>query len=612
MNIQEHIRKLLQENHDIRPNLKKMMDQIGIYHAAKSVGGFDSLVKILKLNLNDPHSNRLLVKNFIEFSNRVPRLNKILNDDDIKIIDVKIEESASGKQKINILFETEDTAANIESWIINVFKSELEEFFPFKIRKTYEPNFSVKDSDILIGANKIKYDNLGNIINEEEENNTPLHKLKTMIDKIGIFKTAKAVGGIDNLERYFSDDQDLSKLFKSLKGTINVYYHSAKEYIEFPVKLQIIDKKNNVWNTTTYPIYEIRYNDSVLTDIEKKKFESFIFNAINDLNFSNLDIDVPRKLFNNDSFSHIDLVNGKKYQNLAKNDYDDDDIKKIHKKFLQSRHIKESVFLKENKLPLEVIRRLDYHKFEKMMRNGTSYIWYESKSKEEFKHKLLRATLENYLYYSKDKIEIDDLNQDEVNNYIDHLKEIFNPVLDMYYKNLKKERGINESQNNSIQDKLQNRLESEGLIMLSKRVGGIKNLSRLLNKQIDDLILEYFKNKKVNTIDLPIDVGGYDFNFELINVDIDQLRYSGSLENEVKDFYIFDFFYQINEGSVTVIFDDGETYDLRSEELKNRSYFWEIKHEIQNILEDYSEDLISELFPKKRTEFRINIDYTMK
>lgn len=135
MNIQEHIRKLLQENHDIRPNLKKMMDQIGIYHAGKSVGGFDSLVKILKLNLNDPHSNRLLVKNFIEFSNRVPRLNKILNDDDIKIIDVKIEESPSGKQKINILFETEDTAQILNHGLLMFSSLSWKNFFLLKLEK---------------------------------------------------------------------------------------------------------------------------------------------------------------------------------------------------------------------------------------------------------------------------------------------------------------------------------------------------------------------------------------------------------------------------------------------------------------------------------------------
>jgi hypothetical protein len=268
--------------------------------------------------------------------------------------------------------------------------------------------------------------------------------------------------------------------------------------------------------------------------------------------------------------------------------------------------------INENKLPLEITRRLDNHKFEKMMRNGTSYIWHESKSKDEFKYKLLKATLENYLYYSNDKIEIDKLNQDEVNNYIDHLKKIFNPVLDKYYSNLKKERGINESENNSIQDKLKNRLENEGLLIVSKKVGGIKNLSKLLKKQIDDLILEYYKNKKVNTSELSFDVGGYDFNFQLIDLDMIQLKYSESLNNEVKDFFSLNFFYQINEGSVTVIFDDGETYDLRSKELKNKPYLWEIKNEIKDILTDYSYNLISELFPKTGFEFRINVDYTMK
>ena len=268
--------------------------------------------------------------------------------------------------------------------------------------------------------------------------------------------------------------------------------------------------------------------------------------------------------------------------------------------------------INENKLPLEITRRLDNHKFEKMMRNGTSYIWHESISKDEFKYKLLKATLENYLYYSNDKIEIDKLNQDKVNNYIDHLKKIFNPVLDKYYSNLKKERGINESKNNSIQDKLKNRLENEGLLIVSKKVGGIKNLSKLLKKQIDDLILEYYKNKKVNTSELSFDVGGYDFNFQLIDLDMIQLKYSESLNNEVKDFFSLNFFYQINEGSVTVIFDDGETYDLRSEELKNKPYLWEIKNEIKDILTDYSYNLISELFPKTGFKFRINVDYTMK
>ena len=348
MNLKNLVRSVIKENDDIRSNLKKMMNQIGIYHASRSVGGLDNFADILHLDFDNSNSNFFLVKNFIEFSTRYPAIKNVLDEENIQILDVKFETSPSGHKRINILFETDNAAANIESWLVNFYQRELQDFFPFKVRKSYEPAFSIKKGDILLNATKLKYDNLGNIINEEEENNTTSHKLKTMIDKIGIFKTAKAVGGIDNLEKYFSDDPDLSKLFESLKGTVNIFYHSRKEYIEFPVKLQIIDKKNNVWNNT-YPTYEIRYDDSILTDIENKKFESFISDAIENFNFSDLNIDIPTKLFNNYSFTHIDSVNGKKYQNLAKNDYDDDDIKKIHKKFLQSRHMKESVFLKETK-----------------------------------------------------------------------------------------------------------------------------------------------------------------------------------------------------------------------------------------------------------------------
>ena len=44
------------------------------------------------------------------------------------------------------------------------------------------------------------------------------------------------------------------------------------------------------------------------------------------------------------------------------------------------------------------VRRIDHHKFEKMMRKGTSYIFYESESLEEFKWRLVKATLENYIF----------------------------------------------------------------------------------------------------------------------------------------------------------------------------------------------------------------------
>ena len=49
----------------------------------------------------------------------------------------------------------------------------------------------------------------------------------------------------------------------------------------------------------------------------------------------------------------------------------------------------------EHKLSPFFKRRIDHHKFEKMMRKGISYMYYESKNLEQFKYKLvIRINLE--------------------------------------------------------------------------------------------------------------------------------------------------------------------------------------------------------------------------
>ena len=53
----------------------------------------------------------------------------------------------------------------------------------------------------------------------------------------------------------------------------------------------------------------------------------------------------------------------------------------------------------EHKLSPFFKRRIDHHKFEKMMRKGIIYMYHESSSLEEFKFKLVKATLENYIHY---------------------------------------------------------------------------------------------------------------------------------------------------------------------------------------------------------------------
>ena len=99
----------------------------------------------------------------------------------------------------------------------------------------------------------------------------------------------------------------------------------------------------------------------------------------------------------------------------------------------------------EHKISPFFKRRLDHHKFEKMMRSGISYMYFESKNLEQFKYKLVKATLENYIHY-KYNLDIENLPKNDVDNFIDYMIETYDALLKMYYYNERKIRGgINEN-----------------------------------------------------------------------------------------------------------------------------------------------------------------------
>lgn len=80
------------------------------------------------------------------------------------------------------------------------------------------------------------------------------------------------------------------------------------------------------------------------------------------------------------------------------------------------------------------------------MRKGISYMYYESKNLEQFKYKLVKVTLENYIYYKYNIDIFDELPQDDVDNFIDYMVDTYEPVLKMYYYNERKNSGnINEN-----------------------------------------------------------------------------------------------------------------------------------------------------------------------
>jgi hypothetical protein len=62
-----------------------------------------------------------------------------------------------------------------------------------------------------------------------------------------------------------------------------------------------------------------------------------------------------------------------------------------------------------------------------------------------------------------------------------------------------------------------NMIENEGLLMVCRKVGGIYNLAKILDTTPVALIREKFVGKSISTrnLELPLQVGGYDFVFEI-------------------------------------------------------------------------------------------------
>lgn len=100
----------------------------------------------------------------------------------------------------------------------------------------------------------------------------------------------------------------------------------------------------------------------------------------------------------------------------------------------------------DHNIPSFFKRRIDHHKFEKMMRQGISYVYYDSKSLEDFKWKLVQATLENYLHY-KYEIELNTIPVYDVADFIKYMVDTYDGLLVQYYYNMRREGkgSINES-----------------------------------------------------------------------------------------------------------------------------------------------------------------------
>ena len=125
---------------------------------------------------------------------------------------------------------------------------------------------------------------------------------------------------------------------------------------------------------------------------------------------------------------------------------------------------------------------------------------------------------------------------------------------------------------------LSDMIENEGLLMTCKKVGGIERLSKILGVRDYKIVENYFVGRQISTnnFEFPLEVGGYDFVFEVTHVNYDL----------TDDFMEIKF--KILEGEVTLIMTTNYTYDLLGNELKeNKDLFWEIRYEVREVVRDY-------------------------
>ena len=90
------------------------------------------------------------------------------------------------------------------------------------------------------------------------------------------------------------------------------------------------------------------------------------------------------------------------------------------------------------KLPAFFLRRYDAHKIEKIMRRGAIHSYWDTKNKEEFKVDLAKTAVDTF-FHMKFDISLNELSEKEWEPIVDFIINQLGPVMDMYYKNLKRD-----------------------------------------------------------------------------------------------------------------------------------------------------------------------------
>jgi hypothetical protein len=129
----------------------------------------------------------------------------------------------------------------------------------------------------------------------------------------------------------------------------------------------------------------------------------------------------------------------------------------------------------EHNIPPFFKRRIDHHKFEKMMRTGIPYVYYDSSNVEEFKFKLVTATLENYLHY-KYNIDLETVPSEDVVSFVEYMVDTYDPLLAQYYYNMRRDGRVSINENKS-------KLVGSFQKIVNATINNIKNICENLDSE---------------------------------------------------------------------------------------------------------------------------------
>lgn len=91
------------------------------------------------------------------------------------------------------------------------------------------------------------------------------------------------------------------------------------------------------------------------------------------------------------------------------------------------------------KVPIVFLRRFNSHKFEKIMRKGAIHAYWDTTNREQFKRELASSAADALLYTGYNIDAEIHLTKEDMDSITDYVIELFNPLMDLYYNNLRKE-----------------------------------------------------------------------------------------------------------------------------------------------------------------------------